>query len=82
MPDCNTDQRHWVPQPTPARTDRRCNGGRISDAAIAEPCISTMGVIREFTPPQRIAPYGITVGPDNDLWFADDGGTIGRFAPN
>lgn len=41
-----------------------------------------MGVIREFTPPQRIAPYGITVGPDNDLWFADDGGTIGRFAPN
>jgi virginiamycin B lyase len=40
--------------------------------------ITTSGAITQYPLPNQAAPYGITVGPDGALWYADITGDIGR----
>src|SRR5258708_19338942 len=45
--------------------------------------ISPIGTLTEFTlPTPKSEPYGITAGPDGDLWFTEfQGNQIGRITP-
>src|SRR5258708_18959261 len=47
----------------------------------APAALALSGKIREFALPTAGVPVGITAGPDGNLWFAEEGGQIGRITP-
>lgn len=58
-------------------------GVTLAASALVAPSHAAVGDVTEFAMPDLAAPYGVTLGPDGNIWVANGGGAnaISRISP-